>query len=86
MSDQHASTVRAFLQGLTGAGLFRRLDYPGAPAEFIDSRTVDEIRTSGEFDYYCRTYNYARTAQQREDARRNRDAKEDKSKAVRTIH
>jgi hypothetical protein len=31
------------LQGLTGAGLFRRLNYPGAPTEFVDPRSPDEI-------------------------------------------
>jgi len=48
--------IRAFLHGLTGAGLFHRLDYPGAPTEFVDSRSLDEIMASGEFDHYCRMY------------------------------
>jgi hypothetical protein len=50
MKQQTANIVRAFLQGFTGAGLFRRLDYPGAPVEFVDSRSLDEIRASGEID------------------------------------
>ena len=50
MKQQTANIVRAFLQGFTGAGLFRRLDYPGAPAEFVDCRSLDEIRASGELD------------------------------------
>ena len=40
----------AFMQGMTGAGLFGKLRRPGAPTEFIDSRTVDEYLASGEFD------------------------------------
>jgi len=34
--------LRAFLQGFTGAGLFRKLEYPGAPSEFVDSRSSKE--------------------------------------------
>jgi hypothetical protein len=40
--------IRAFLDGFTGAGLFRRLDYPGAPTHLIDPRSVEEILASGE--------------------------------------
>jgi hypothetical protein len=40
----------AFMQGMTGAGLFTRLRRPGAPTEFIDSRTVEEYLESGEFE------------------------------------
>jgi hypothetical protein len=40
----------AFMQGFTGAGLFGKLRRPGAPTEFIDSRTVEEYLESGEFD------------------------------------
>ena len=50
MKQQTANIVRAFLQGMTGAGLFRRLDYPGAPTEFVDSRSVEEICASGEIE------------------------------------
>jgi len=56
MNVQKANIVRAFLQGFTGAGLFRRLNYPGAPTEFVDSRSIDEIIASGEFDETCRNY------------------------------
>jgi hypothetical protein len=56
MDQQRANLVRAFLHGLTGAGLFRRLDYPGVPTEFVDSRSLDEILASGEFEDYCRLY------------------------------
>ena len=38
------------MQGITGAGLFTRLRRPGAPTEFIDSRTVEEYFESGEFE------------------------------------
>jgi hypothetical protein len=40
----------AFMQGVTGAGLFGKLRRPGAPTEFIDSRTVEEYLASGEFE------------------------------------
>jgi hypothetical protein len=40
----------AFMQGFTAAGLFGRLRRPGAPTEFIDSRSLDEYLESGEFD------------------------------------
>ena len=33
----------AFLDGVTGAGLFGKLDWPGAPSELIDSRTREEF-------------------------------------------
>jgi hypothetical protein len=38
------------MQGITGAGLFTRLRRPGAPTEFIDSRTVEEYLESREFE------------------------------------
>ncbi len=41
--------VDAFLDGFTGAGLFGRLRRPGAPTEFVDSRTLKEIQESGDF-------------------------------------
>jgi hypothetical protein len=44
--------VDAFLDGFTGAGLFGRFRRPGAPTEFVDSRTLAEIRESGEFAEY----------------------------------
>lgn len=50
MKQETANLVRAFLHGLTGAGLFRRLDYSGAPKEFVDSRSLEEIYASGEFE------------------------------------
>ena len=56
MNQTRANIVRAFLQGLTGAGLFRRLDYPGAPTEFVDSRSVSDVIASGEFRETCLTY------------------------------
>ena len=53
MNQTRANIVRAFLQGLTGGGLFRRLDYPGAPTEFVDSRSVSDVIASGEFRKTC---------------------------------
>ena len=52
MNQTKTNTLRAYLHGLTGAGLFRRLDYPGAPAEFIDSRSLKEILANGEIDRF----------------------------------
>lgn len=52
--------LRAFLHGLTGAGLFRRLDYPGAPREFVDSRSMEELKASGEFELYLDAANRRR--------------------------
>jgi hypothetical protein len=48
----------AFMQGVTGAGLFGRLRRPGAPTEFIDSRSVEEYRDSGEFEETLRRHGY----------------------------
>ena len=45
--------LRAFLDGLTGAGLFRRLEIPGAPTQLFDTRSVEEVVASGEFDETC---------------------------------
>ena len=47
MGQQTTNVVRAFLQGLTGAGLFRRVSYPGAPVAFVDPNSADEIRIRG---------------------------------------
>ena len=54
MKQQTANIIRAFLQGMTGAGLFRKLNYPGAPQYAVDPRSVEEIMASGDFDRYCR--------------------------------
>ncbi|MFY9745575.1 MAG: hypothetical protein WA891_00695 [Acidobacteriaceae bacterium] len=75
--------VRAFLHGVTGAGLFRRLDYPGAPAEFVDSRPLDEIYASGEFDRTLHHFQAAVLEKQRNDAKRAAArTQEDTAKAV----
>lgn len=42
--------LRAFLDGVTCAGLFGPIDYPGAPEEFVDSRSIEEVYASGELD------------------------------------
>jgi hypothetical protein len=52
----------AFMQGFTGAGLFGKLRRPGAPTEFIDSRTVEEYLESGEFDHTVALYHASRHA------------------------
>ena len=40
----------AFFQGFTGAGLFGKASLPGAPTEFIDSRSLEEFHATGEFE------------------------------------
>lgn len=50
MDQRKANLIRALLHGLTGAGLFHRLDYPGAPTHFVDPRSIEEIRSSGEIE------------------------------------
>lgn len=40
----------AFFQGFTGAGLFGKASLPGAPTEFIDSRSLEEFHSTGEFE------------------------------------
>jgi hypothetical protein len=42
--------LEAFLDGVTGAGLFGKLRRPGAPTELIDSGTVEEYLAGGEFE------------------------------------
>lgn len=49
MNQKSRNILVAFLQGLTGAGLFRRLDYPGAPNEFVDSQSLEQIKASEEW-------------------------------------
>lgn len=51
----------ALMQGFTGAGLFGRLRRPGAPTEFIDSRSVEEYIESGEFAQTVSMYRNYRT-------------------------
>ena len=46
MNGQTRNVIRALLDGMTGAGLFRRLNYPGAPRYTVDPRPVDEILRS----------------------------------------
>jgi hypothetical protein len=60
MVPQAKNILSAFLAGLTGAGLFRRLDYPGASTEFVDSRSLEEIRASGEIEHNTSTYKQAK--------------------------
>lgn len=47
------SMLDAFLDGFTGAGLFAKLRWPGAPTEFIDSRTAREFNArSAASDFF----------------------------------
>ncbi len=59
--NQHMPGVRiafaAFLDNLSGAALFGKLRWPGAPSEMIDSRTVEEYLASGEFEEYLECIN-----------------------------
>lgn len=36
----------AFLDGITAAGIFRKLNWPGAPTELIDSRTPEQFNAN----------------------------------------
>ena len=55
MNTQAVNFIRAMLQGLTLAGLFRRLDYPGAPKYAVDPRPVDEILRATGLDSIIRS-------------------------------
>ena len=46
----------SFMLGASGAGLFSKVRRPGAPTEFIDSRSVQEYIDSGEFEGTLRIY------------------------------
>jgi len=48
------------LDGFSGAGLFRTLSWHGAATEFVDSRSVEEIRASGEIERTIRAYRSAK--------------------------
>jgi hypothetical protein len=48
----------AFMGGVTGAGLFGKLRRPGAPTEFMDSRTVEDYLASGEFEETLQRFGY----------------------------
>jgi hypothetical protein len=48
MKERTRNIIQAFLDGLTGAGLFRKLNYPGAPTHMIDPRSVKEILESSD--------------------------------------
>jgi hypothetical protein len=45
MTRQTVNFVSAILDGLTGAGLFRRLSYPGAPRYAVDPRPLYQIES-----------------------------------------
>jgi hypothetical protein len=75
MTVQSVNIVRAFLQGFTGAGLFRRLNYPGAPAHFVDPRSLAQLIAAGEVDRNCWIFAEHRYGAARDEARQqNREA------------
>jgi hypothetical protein len=86
MNQEKANMVRALLQGLTGAGLFRRLDYPGAPTEFIDSRPLDEVLNCGEYERVCAIYEGAERDMQGANARRRAAHEFEEEATVRSHH
>jgi hypothetical protein len=55
-----ANFLEAFLDGATGAGLFGKLRWPGAPTELIDSRSVEEFLASGDFERSMESFGYHR--------------------------
>jgi hypothetical protein len=56
MTQQTRNVLRAFLQGMTRAGLFRRPDYPAAPKDLVDSPSIELILGTGEFEETCRAH------------------------------
>jgi hypothetical protein len=66
VNQQTVNFIRAILQGMTGAGLFRKLHYPGEPEEFVDSRSLEEIRASGEFERTCKELGFPGTSSDRD--------------------
>jgi len=58
VKSETRNLITAFLHGFTGAGLFRRFNYPGAPTHFVDPRPVEEILASGKFDETLRIPRY----------------------------
>jgi hypothetical protein len=68
MNQTMHNLIRATLHGVTGAGLFRQLDYPGAPKELVDSRPLEEILASGEFELTCARFGFADIAKQKNNA------------------
>ncbi len=46
----------SFLMGASGAGLFTKAVRPGAAAEFVDSRSVEEYLASGQFEEALEVY------------------------------
>lgn len=88
MTEKSTTTnvVRALLQGFTGAGLFRRLSYPGAPACFVDPRSLAELIAAGEVDRDCRIFAESRYFTAKDEARQQRrDDEETKVASVSTI-
>jgi hypothetical protein len=43
LTRQTINFIKAMLDGMTGAGLFRRVSYPGAPQYAVDPRSCREI-------------------------------------------
>jgi hypothetical protein len=56
MSNLANIVVDAFLDGFTGVGLFGKLRRPSAPTEYVDSRSLEEFKASGEFEATVRRY------------------------------
>lgn len=56
--NQSTNIVSAFLDGLTAAGLFRRLSYPGAPRHFVDQRSLPQYLADendrGDYVRHCK--------------------------------
>jgi hypothetical protein len=85
MNQQATNSVRALLQGFTGAGLFRRLTYPGAPSAFIDPHSADELRIHKELDNYFLHLYDGEAVSERNDAKSRRRAEIDKEAVTRAV-
>ncbi len=60
MTSQATNFFRAMLQGITGAGLFRTLRYPGETDEFIGTETTEEVVSSPVYQHMARVVSEAR--------------------------
>jgi len=70
MASRSSSFFDGFFNGFFGSGMFMKLRLPGAPTEIIDSRGVEAIYNSGEFEAARRRFHAAVEAKAADDRRR----------------
>lgn len=54
MKPETRNFIRSFLDGFTGAGLFHKLEIPGAPTRMFEPEPDEEVLPSGEIEQTCR--------------------------------